>query len=89
MSPLEFYSRLVAYCAAMGASVTSYGRTANHNQRVGGVTQSGHRFWLAADVVYDELPHKGIANDAAKRLGLRAIREGEYDHLQPLDWPPG
>lgn len=89
MSPIEFYSRLVAYCAAMGASVTSYGRTTKHNQDLHGVAGSPHRFWCAADVVYDERPPALTAGEAARRLGLKLIREADHDHLQPLGWPPG
>jgi hypothetical protein len=72
----------MAYCAATGASVTSYGRTLAHNQKVGGVPDSAHLLWLAADVVYDKDGDVEWRTRVAKRLGLTLIHEGDHDHLQ-------
>lgn len=91
MTPLDFWQALTAYCALVGGSVTSYGRTQEHNARVGGVPLSGHLFWLAADVVYDDATRARALPraDFARRLGLRLIAESDHDHLQPWAWPPG
>lgn len=55
MDPLSFAGRLLAYCFRFRASVTSWGRTHQRNASpaVGGVPNSKHQVWLAADVVYD------------------------------------
>jgi hypothetical protein len=46
---------------------------------------SPHLCWLGADVVYDgPAPEHGAR--WAMRLDLKLIREGDHDHLQPLDW---
>ena len=89
MSPLEFHARVLSYCTAMGASMTSGFRTLTHNKAVGGVAGSAHRFGLAADVVYDEPWPAATRVEMAKRLGLRCIVESDHDHLQPLTWTAG
>ena len=89
MTPHDFLDAIRNYCTRFHASVTSYGRTPAHNTHVGGVLSSAHQFWLAADVVYDEVVPELIRRDVAKRLGLLLIVEGKYDHLQPLTWSAG
>lgn len=84
MTPLDFHTALMAYCYATGASVTSYGRTAQRNGAVGGVPNSKHRIWLAADVVYDLQLDEQVRLEAAKQLGLKLVIEGDHDHLQAL-----
>lgn len=83
MSPLDFHSLLMAYCMATGGSVTSYGRTLAHNAAVGGVSDSAHLIWTAADVVYDSGMAADPNRDAlARRLGLMLVHEGDHDHVQ-------
>lgn len=89
MSSAEFLLRLQLYCHLLGASVTSWGRSIKHNADVGGVPQSAHLYWLAADVVYDVPVDPARALDTARRLGLLRIPESDHDHLQPLDWRAG
>jgi len=89
MSPSEFQDRLIVFALVTGASTTSTGRTKQHNQIVGGVEHSAHRAWVAADVVYDSDAGRDGALEWARRLGLRLIREGDHDHLQPADWQAG
>lgn len=89
MTPVEFASAAMAYCAATGGSVTSWGRTVKHNTKVGGVADSGHVLWIAVDVVYDAngMPPPGgstARETLAARLGLMLIHEGDHDHVQPL-----
>lgn len=82
MTPAEFLDALRAYCAATGASVTSYGRTPAHNKAVDGVDSSAHLLWIAADVVYDARPIETTRQKLAARAGLLLIVEGDHDHLQ-------
>lgn len=82
MSPLDFADRILAYCSATNASVTSWGRTQAHNKRVGGVPESAHLLWLAADVIYDTVLERTYRVALAKRLGLVLLDEGDHDHLQ-------
>jgi hypothetical protein len=89
MSKNEFREAVESFCYRLGGSITSYGRTVRHNAAVKGVPQSAHQFWLAADIVYDDTVDQNLANDTAKRLGLRLIREDDHDHLQPVDWIAG
>lgn len=89
MSPQTFADAIRAYCQAMGGSISSWGRTEAHNRKVGGVPGSAHRFWVGADVIYDALPAVDPATEYAARLGLKLIREGDHDHLQPLTWRAG
>lgn len=84
MDPSSFATSVMAYCSAMTASVTSWGRTGLHNHQVGGVEGSFHVVWLAADVVYDEPPPVEYRRMAALRLGLKLVVEEDHDHLQPF-----
>ncbi len=84
MGPSEFSLAVMAYCCAMTASVTSWGRTPLHNHMIGGVEGSFHVIWLAADVVYDEAPPVEYRRMAALRLGLKLVVESDHDHLQPF-----
>lgn len=87
MTPLEFADALLGYCYASGASVTSWGRTEKRNRDVGGVEDSYHRDFLAADVIYDELKPIEFRGRHARRFGLKVVDEYAskgHDHLQPL-----
>ena len=88
---VELFARAVrAYCAAARASVTSWGRTPQHNAAVGGAPESPHLWWMGVDVVYDRLQPIEFRRDLAKGLGFTLIVEATHDHLQPADWsvPP-
>jgi len=83
MTPLDFHSRLMAFCDALGGSQTSGKRTAARNARVGGVEHSKHQIWLAADVAYDDpKPSEARRLMVAKQLGLQCLIESDHDHLQ-------
>ena len=83
MDTIRFAAALIAYCYATRASVTSWGRTAQRNAAVGGHENSWHLVFLAADVVYDVPVPEDKARLLAGRHGLRLVREGDHDHLQP------
>lgn len=89
MTPYEFLTGVMIYCTRAGGSVTSWGRTKAHNQKVGGVQNSPHLYWLGADVVLDAPAPEGERVELARRLGLKLIVEADHDHLQPLGWIPG
>lgn len=84
LSPLDFAAALIAYCAATGASVTSWGRTLAHNKTAGGAANSFHLTWQAADVVYDARLPLPQRKALARHLGLELIAEGDHDHLEPI-----
>ena len=86
MTPDEFHAKIMLWCAYFEGSVTSYGRTRDHNLAVGGVIGSAHPWWLAADIVYDTTPPHGERAMFAARHGLLLIVEDDHDHLQPVDW---
>lgn len=93
MTPLEFADALRSYCLATGGSVTSYGRSPAHNKAVGGLPDSAHLLWLAADIVYDAPIDPTLKSRIADRVGLHRIPEkgnvptpdeaADHDHLQP------
>lgn len=83
MTPIEGCTAVLAYCAATRGSVSSWGRTSQHNDAVGGHPQSFHLDWLAWDVVYDEPLPVETRKRAARHHGLRLVVESDHDHLQP------
>lgn len=89
MTPSQFGGAINAYCDATNGSITSGKRTTKRNTAVGGVPTSPHLVGLGADVVYDEFVTLSEAVRIAGAFGLRVIREGDHDHLQPLDWEVG
>ena len=89
MTKSEFREALESYCAFLGGSVTSYGRTPVHNALVGGVQYSSHQFWLGADVTYDHSHPLEHRKEVATRLGLFLWPESDHDHVQPLTWAKG
>ena len=86
MTPSEFADALRGYCAATRGSVTSWGRSPERNEQVGGHVRSKHMVWLAGDVGYSPNPRPSLAaaRHAAKQLGLKLLRESDHDHLQVL-----
>ena len=88
MTPGLFAELLVAYSHVFSASQTSGVRTMEHNAKVGGVARSAHLYGLAADVVYDGAPPGHEADAWLNGRGLKRIKEGDHDHLMPLEWPP-
>lgn len=89
MTHSDFRHAMMVYCAVLGASETSGGRTRFHNEKVGGVAHSAHLAFLAEDVVYDRPQPERERQEWADRLGLRLVVEDDHDHLQPKDWKAG
>jgi hypothetical protein len=89
MTPHEFLDLVMAYIAAVGGRVTSYGRDPQNNLAVGGVAHSAHVVWMAADVVYLAPRPLQERKEWAERLGLHLIAEDDHDHLEPASWRPG
>lgn len=86
MTAHQFLDALMVYCRLTDGSVTSYGRSWQHNLDVGGVGGSAHLFWLAADVKNTMSLLPAARADIARRLGLWLLVERDHDHLQPLTW---
>lgn len=86
MTPLEFHAAFLAYLAWSRGSQTSGWRSPERNTHVGGHPNSYHMVGLAGDVGYSPNPRPPLrrARKAASQLGLKLIREGSHDHLQPL-----
>jgi len=89
MTRAEFDEAAATFCALTGGSVTSWTRTVPHNTAVGGVKNSAHLYGLAVDVVYDTPQALPLTMERARRLGLKLIREGDHDHVQPWNWSAG
>jgi len=85
----EFAEAAETFRALTGGSVTSGTRTVMHNAAVGGVKNSAHLYGLAVDIVYDTPQALPLAMERARRLGIKLIREGDHDHLQPATWGAG
>ena len=89
MTRAEFAEAAATFCVLTGGSVTSWTRTLRHNTAVGGVKHSAHLYGLAVDVVYDTPQALPLTMERARRLGLKLIREGDHDHVQPWNWSAG
>lgn len=64
------------------SSVTSGRRTAKRNAAVGGKPASCHQDGMAADLVPDNVADRAPLLQAAHRLGLDAVDEGDHIHLE-------
>lgn len=84
-APTQFLEQVMALSGLFGFRITSYYRSPQANASVGGVSDSLHQLWLAADVVLDEMTETNMADfvRGAGRLGLHAIIEDDHIHLQP------
>jgi len=83
---LDYFCKAVfAICKLYGGSVTSWIRSREHNQKVGGLQRSFHVIGLAVDIVLDDsTPEKvqAIIN-YANRYRLQVIDEKTHLHIEP------
>lgn len=85
MTQLEFAQHIIMICARYNGSVISWGRSVQHNDDVGGVDDSLHIMWLAADTVFDTVNDSVQAAQLANRVGLFWKRNGDKTlHIQAL-----
>jgi uncharacterized protein YcbK (DUF882 family) len=84
MTRFEFREAVYFLCVILECSETSGFRTQARNTKVGGKPKSKHRKALAVDVVPDRnSPERRRAVcDAADRLGIGSLDEGDHVHLQ-------
>lgn len=83
---LDYFCQAVfAICKLYGGSVTSWIRSREHNQKVGGLQRSFHVIGLAVDIVLDDsTPEKVQAIiDYAKHYRLQVIDEKTHLHIEP------
>jgi hypothetical protein len=83
----EFAEAVRSYCDSTSGSITSWIRTRQHNDAVGGCPESPHLTAFGADVVYDAPGHPAARKELAAYFGLVLIVEGDHDHLQPAGYP--
>lgn len=82
---VRFVLAVLCFLERFPASVTSWGRTVNHNAALeGSVKDSLHLEFLAVDLVFDVPAQvdQGAATARAKVLGLKAVWEKDHLHLE-------
>ena len=82
MSVQDFTLAILSLASRFRFSVTSWGRSEQHNTAVGGVVDSTHLYWLAVDVVLDSDLDTIAFCEAARRLGLVCLSEPGHLHVQ-------
>lgn len=78
----DFLGHILTICTIYRASVTSWIRTAAHNAAVGGSKQSRHLDGMACDLVADSDSDNAAIINAAHRLSLDAVFEGDHIHIE-------
>jgi len=73
-----------AWRSSGGWSVTSWWRSPQHNENVGGAEGSQHLLGVAFDAQARDLTR---LEASLRRAGFRTIRYASHVHAQP--WPPG
>jgi Peptidase M15 len=80
----EFADTVFVLSTDFKFSITSWGRTVDHNKAVGGVANSRHVEFLAVDCVLDDPTQKDAFMEAAVKAELQALDDKDHVHLQ---WP--
>lgn len=89
MTPFDFLAAKMQLAARYEFRETSGYRCALDNAAVGGVHYSAHQYWVGTDIIpRGDIDRKELI-EAARRLGLFALDEGDHIHLQPVEWLPG
>ncbi len=89
MTPHDFLTAKMQLAARYEYRETSGYRAAMPNAAAGGVHFSAHLFWLGVDVILVHPEETTEFIEAARRVGLRVLDEGDHLHLQPLTWEKG
>ena len=89
MTPHTFLDALMQLASRFGFRETSGYRSAAGNQAVGGVKYSSHQFWLGRDILLDPGEDTVMFTEAARRVGLKVLNEGDHLHVQPATWEKG
>ncbi len=82
MDAVVFSTKIVTLSIRHRMSVTSWIRSVSRNARVGGAANSRHMLGLAVDIVLDRDQDLEMFLSDCRRLGLRAIDEGDHIHVQ-------
>lgn len=93
MNPDVFSKHVRELCQQHGGSITSWGRTLDHDHAVQVqahepviIVGGPHTWWNGADVVWDHRPALDLLTADAARRGLHVIRSSTHDHFQPIAW---
>ena len=89
MTPHTFLDALMQLASRFRFRETSGYRSAAGNQAVGGVKYSSHQFWLGRDILLDPGEDTVMFTEAARRVGLKVLNEGDHLHVQPATWEKG
>jgi hypothetical protein len=79
---VTFADKVLALCLIFDCSETSGFRTEKRNELVGGAPNSRHLVGLGRDIVPDDPSRTDDVCQAARRLGLWVLVEGDHIHLQ-------
>lgn len=79
----KFVHSVICLALKYHGSVTSWGRTREHNAAVGGHPESWHMLWLGLDLIFDPMVKNEAFERDADLLGLQAIFEADHYHLEP------
>lgn len=83
LDPAGFLVLMLSLSMRYRFSVTSWIRTPDRNQAVGGHPDSFHMVGMAVDIVFDRPEDMEKFLEKASRYGLRAIDEKDHVHVQP------
>ncbi len=78
-----FISNVITLRTKYQFSVSSWGRTVQHNKDVGGEVGSDHLLWLGLDVLLEPMVKNLDFEKDCSILGLIALFEKDHYHLRP------
>lgn len=81
MTEYAFHQFMFDLCRTYNGSISSSHRTKEHNERVGGATNSQHLGFKAADLILDDKKHKVKVLQICKDAGLWTLDEGDHLHV--------
>lgn len=89
MTREQFALALMRYCLHLDASVTQWGCTTHYSRLLGREQPDAHHEWLAADVIYDDIPSVSEREVLAGLLELRVDYFAYHDTLTAASFPRG